>query len=69
MKSKELLRRWQLPLSQRVGRSAEAVLVEGLVASDFPTSGVHIVFEDGSDGRVFVSVKQKSTPKVKDSHP
>lgn len=49
MKSEDLLRRWKLPLSQRVGRSEEAVLEEGLLASDFPNSSVHIVFEDGSD--------------------
>jgi hypothetical protein len=51
MKSEELLKRWKLPLSQRVGRSEDAVLEEGLLASDFPNSSVHIVFEDGSDLR------------------
>lgn len=49
MQSNELLKRWNLPLSQRVGRSEETVLEDGLLASDFPSSSVHIVFEDGTD--------------------
>lgn len=49
MTAKDLLRRWKRPLSQRIGRSEEAVLEDGLLASDFPESSVHIVFEDGSD--------------------
>lgn len=49
MKSEELLKRWKLPLSQRLGRSEDSVLEEGLLASDIPNSSVHIVFEDGSD--------------------
>lgn len=49
MNAKDLLKRWRRPLSQRVGRSEEALLEDGLLASDFPGSSVHIVFEDGSD--------------------
>lgn len=49
MKSNELLKRWSLPLSQHTGRSEDAILDEGLLASDFPDSSVHILFEDGSE--------------------
>ena len=49
MQFEGLLRRWKLPLSQRVDRSEEAVLEDGLLASDFPYSNVHIEFEDGSE--------------------
>lgn len=49
MKSNELLKRWSLPLSQHTGRSEDAILDKGLLASDFPDSSVHILFEDGSE--------------------
>lgn len=49
MKSIDLLQRWRLPLSERLGRSEELILENGILASDFTDSGVHIVFEDGSD--------------------
>lgn len=49
MMSVDLLNRWKLPLSQRIGRTDDALLEDGLLASDFPNSSVHIAFEDGSD--------------------
>ena len=49
MQSEDLFRRWKLPLSQRLGRAEEAILEDGLLASDFPNSSVHIGFEDGSE--------------------
>ena len=49
MQSEDLLRRWKLPLSQRLGRAEEAILEDGLLVSDFPNSSVHIEFEDGSE--------------------
>ena len=49
MQSEDLFRRWKLPLSQRLGRAEEAILEDGLLASDFPNSSVHIEFEDGSE--------------------
>ena len=44
-----LLKRWKLPLSQRTGRSEDAIVEDALLATDFPASSVHIVFEDGSE--------------------
>ena len=38
-----------MPLSQQLGRSEEAILEDGLLASDFPNFSVHIEFEDGSE--------------------
>ena len=49
MQSEDLFRRWKLPLSQRLGRAEETILENGLLASDFPNSSVHIEFEDGSE--------------------
>lgn len=49
MNTNDLLRLWKQSLSKRLGRSEEAILEDGLCASDFPDSSVHIVFEDGSD--------------------
>ena len=49
MQSTGLLKLWKLPLSQYTGRPEDDILEEGLLASDFSDSSVHIVFEDGSD--------------------
>lgn len=46
-----MLKRWVSQLSQRAGRSDNAILEDGLLASDFPSNGVRILFEDGSDLR------------------
>ena len=47
--SKHLLDRWKRPLAQRTGRTEEAIVQQGLLASDFPDSGVRLVFADGSE--------------------
>lgn len=44
-----LIERWKSPLSERLGRSEQSILADGLLASDFPNTSVHIKFEDGSD--------------------
>lgn len=49
MKSNQLLKRWKSQLSAHLGRNEESIVNDGLLATDFPGSSVHIVFEDGSD--------------------
>lgn len=49
MKSTNILNQWIRQLAQQIGRPEDAILQEGLLASDFPNSSVHIKFEDGSD--------------------
>ena len=46
-----LLKRWAFAVAQRLGRSEKSIARDGLLASDFPNSGVRIMFEDGSDLR------------------
>lgn len=45
----ELVDRWKAELSVRLGRSESEIASGSLVDSDFPSSGVRIRFEDGSD--------------------
>ena len=47
----DLLKRWASAMAQRLGRSEESIVRDGLLASDFPRTGVRIMFEDGSDLR------------------
>ena len=44
-----MLDNWQTALSKRLGRQAEVILENGLLATDFSGAGVHISFEDGTD--------------------
>ncbi|WP_092756786.1 hypothetical protein [Rhodoferax sp. OV413] len=44
-----ILENWQMALSKKLGRSAEDVLENNLVATDFSDDGVHVQFQDGSD--------------------
>ena len=44
-----MLDNWQTALSKRLGRPAEVILENGLLATDFSGAGVHISFEDGTD--------------------
>lgn len=44
-----ILANWQFALSKSLGRSAEDILENNLLATDFPDSVVHIEFEDGTD--------------------
>ncbi|MFZ4287524.1 hypothetical protein [Variovorax sp. HJSM1_2] len=44
-----MLENWQASLSKRLGRPAENVVEDNLLAADFANSGVHVQFEDGSD--------------------
>jgi hypothetical protein len=47
-KRKELIERWMLELTSRVGRTEEDLRGQGLLYTDFPTEGVRIDFTDGS---------------------
>ena len=40
---------WQHQLAKRLGRPAKEIFDGGLLATDFPSDGVHIHFEDGTD--------------------
>lgn len=44
-----MLERWQIDLSNRLGRSAEDIIEGNLWATDFSSDSVNIQFEDGSD--------------------
>jgi hypothetical protein len=44
-----MLNSWQKQLSKHVARSANDVIENGLLASDFPSESVHIQFEEGSE--------------------
>lgn len=44
-----MLDNWQTALSKRLGRPAEVIVENGLLATDFSGAGVHISFEDGTD--------------------
>lgn len=46
-----VLENWQIPLSKRLGRSAEDIIESNLLATDFPNDSVHVEFEDGTDLR------------------
>lgn len=46
-----MLENWQIPLSKRLGRSAEDIIESNLLATDFPNDSVHVEFEDGTDLR------------------
>lgn len=46
-----LLKRWASAVAQRLGRPEESIVQNGLLANDFPSTGVRIMFEDGSDLR------------------
>ena len=45
----ELVNRWKAALAKRFGRSEDEIVSEALGDGDFPSSGVRIRFEDGSD--------------------
>jgi hypothetical protein len=44
-----MLENWQTALSKRLGRSAEEILENNLLAADFSDDGVRVQFKDGSD--------------------
>lgn len=44
----EFIDRWKVALSKHLGRSANQLIDHGLEATDFPKTGVRIMFEDGS---------------------
>ena len=44
-----MLENWQIALSKRLGRSAENIVEDNLLATDFSNDGVHVQFEDGTD--------------------
>ena len=44
-----MLYNWKIALSKRLGRSAEDILENGLLAADFSDDSVHVQFKDGSD--------------------
>jgi hypothetical protein len=44
-----MLENWQIALSKRLGRSAEDIVENNLLATDFSNDSVHVQFEDGTD--------------------
>ena len=44
-----MLENWQIALSKRLGRSAENIVENNLLATDFSDDSVHVQFEDGTD--------------------
>lgn len=48
MMGSQFIQRWKVGLSKHLGRSANRLHDDGLEATDFPATGVRIVFEDGS---------------------
>ena len=48
MMGSEFIKRWKVGLSKHLGRSATQLIDHGLEATDFPATGVRIVFEVGS---------------------
>ncbi len=44
-----MLENWRTALSERLGRPADALLEDGLLATDFSDAGVKVSFEDGTD--------------------
>jgi len=44
-----MLENWQIALSKRLGRSAENIVEDNLLATDFSNDSVHVQFEDGTD--------------------
>lgn len=44
-----MLDNWKTALSERLGRSAEDILENSLLAADFPDGSVRVQFKDGSD--------------------
>lgn len=44
-----MLENWQIALSKRLGRSAENIVENNLLATDFSNDSVHVQFEDGTD--------------------
>lgn len=44
-----MLENWQISLSKRLGRSAEDIVEDNLLATDFSNDSVHVQFEDGTD--------------------
>lgn len=49
MPSFGILHSWRTVLSERLGRSEEALFENGLLATDFSDESVRIHFEDGTD--------------------
>lgn len=43
-----LVEKWKSALSKKLGRTEEDIVKFGLNAYDFPRTGVHLEFEDGS---------------------
>ncbi len=44
-----VLENWQTALSKRLGRSAEDIVENNLLATDFLNDNVHVQFKDGTD--------------------
>ena len=44
-----MLENWQIALSKRLGRSAENIVENNLLATYFSNDSVHVQFEDGTD--------------------
>lgn len=44
-----MLENWRTALSERLGRPADAIFEDGLLATDFSDAGVKVYFEDGTD--------------------
>jgi hypothetical protein len=44
-----MLENWQIALSKRLGRSAENIVENNLLATDFSNDSVHVQFKDGTD--------------------